>query len=307
MAIQLASVDKSQIYRAFMEAFADYAMDASGTKEESMLLRMSKNSVDFQASVGAYIVDTGNTRSTYIVDTGNTRSTYDDKRLVGFTLIGIDKIDSMLTAYDAGTGIVPDFRGQGLAKRMFDHALPEMKARGVKRFLLEVLQSNEPAIKAYQKSGFEIARELKCYVAETTLLMKLTNSPGIVVRPIDAATFEELVSEADWTPSFENRFTAHLAIPDHVTFIGAFDEDECIGSIAYCSELNWLLSLLVKRSHRRRGVGKVLLKHLAATMPEAATKLPALNIDGDDKGMQAFFGTIGFSHLIDQYEMSRGL
>ena len=48
--IKLASVDKSQVYRAFMEAFADYAMDASGTKEDTMLLRMSKNSVDFNAS-----------------------------------------------------------------------------------------------------------------------------------------------------------------------------------------------------------------------------------------------------------------
>ena len=50
-----------------MEAFADYAMDASGTKEDTMLLRMTKNSVDFDASPGAY----------------------DGDRLVGFTLIGL--------------------------------------------------------------------------------------------------------------------------------------------------------------------------------------------------------------------------
>jgi len=283
--LTLSSVDKSQVYRTFMEAFADYAMDASGTKEEPMLLRMSKNSVDFDASPGAY----------------------DGDHLVGFTLIGIDKIDGMLTAYDAGTGIIPDFRAQGLAKSMFDHALPELSSRGVKRFLLEVLQKNEPAIKAYQKSGFEITRELKCYVADTESLRKLAGNAGIDVRPIDATTFESLLPDADWTPSFENRFTAHLAIPEHVTFFGAYDGEDCVGAVSYCPGLNWLLSLLVKRSERRRGVGRSLLRHLASTIPEVTPKLPALNVDGEDTGMQAFFEAVGFSHLIDQYEMSRSL
>ena len=212
-----------------------------------------------------------------------------------------------LTAYDAGTGIIPDFRGQGLAKSMFDHALPKLEARGVKRFLLEVLQRNEPAIKAYQKSGFEIVRELKCFVAETESLRKLPSGKGIVVRPTDAATFESLVPEAGWTPSFENRFTAHLAIPNHVSFLGAYEGNDCVGAVSYCAGLNWLLSLLVKRSHRRRGVGRALLTHLGSSMPKSVTKLPALNVDGEDKGMQAFFEAAGFTHLIDQYEMSRDL
>ena len=283
--VKLASVDKSQVYRTFMEAFADYAMDASGTQEEFLLLRMAKNSVDYEASPGAY----------------------DGNRLVGFTLIGIDELDGELTAFDAGTGIIPDFRGRGLAKAMFDHALPELETRGVKRFVLEVLQGNEPAIKAYQKSGFEIVRELKCFVAETASLRRLPRSAKIEVRLADAATFENLVPEADWTPSFENRFTAHLAIPNRVTFLGAYDGSECVGAIAYCRTLNWLLSLLVKQSHRRCGVGKSSLQHLATTMPEATTKLSALNVGGGDTGMQAFFEAVGFAHLIDQFEMSRDL
>ncbi len=283
--VKLAAVDKSQVYRTFMEAFADYAMDTSATQEETMLLRMSKNSVDFDASAGAY----------------------DGDRLVGFTLIGIDKLDGDLTAYDAGTGIIPDFRSQGLAKRMFDHALPGLETRGVNRVLLEVLQKNEPAIKAYQKSGFEIVRELRCFVAEAEKLRKLPGSAGIDVRPTDAATFQSLIPEADWTPSFENRFTAHLAIPEHVLFLGAYDRDECIGAITYCGRLNWLLSLLVRRTHRGRGVGRSLLQYLAATMPKTISKLPALNVDGDDKDMQAFFESVGFSHFIDQYKMSRDL
>lgn len=293
-----------------MEAFADYAMDASGTKEETMFLRMAKNSVDFDAAPGAYIADTGSFHSAYIedtgsihpayiADTGSIHSAYDGDRLVGFTLIGIDTVEDDLTAYDAGTGIVPDFRGKGLAKAMFDHALPILRSRGVTRFLLKVLQSNEPAIKAYQKSGFEIVRELKCFVAETESLRQLTSNTSISIRPIDPATFESLIPEADWSPSFENRFTAHVAIPDQMAFLGAYDGEDCIGAISYCPELNWLLSLLVKRTHRHRGVGRSLLQHLASSLlPSGAPKLAALNVDGADTDMQAFFEAIGFSHLI---------
>ena len=39
-----------------MEALANYAMDSSSTKEESMLLRMSTNSVDFKTSAGDRLV-----------------------------------------------------------------------------------------------------------------------------------------------------------------------------------------------------------------------------------------------------------
>lgn len=290
--IKLASVDESQVYRTFMKAFADYAMDASGTKEDPFRLRMAKNNVDFDASAGAYIED----------------ASHDDgDRLVGFTLIGIDEVDGILTAFDAGTGIIPDFRGQGLAKRMFDHALPALAERGVKRFLLEVLQGNEPAIKAYQKSGFSIDREFKCFAADTALLRELPQSTGVDIRISDAASFEALTIEADWTPSFENRFTAHLAIPEKITFLEASIDNERVGTLTYCSELNWLLSLLVKRSARNRGVGRSLLQHLASSMPETVTKLAALNVDGKDEGMQSFLATVGFSPLVDQYEMSRSL
>jgi ribosomal protein S18 acetylase RimI-like enzyme len=281
----LQSVDRSQVHRAFLEAFADYAMDASGTTEERMLLRMRKNAVDYDLSPGLY----------------------DGDRLVGFTLIGIDTWGGHLTAYDAGTGIVPSFRKQGWARKMFDHALPALRERGVDRFALEVLQQNEPAIAAYRKSGFQTARELRCFIADVGTLRDLPDAPDLRIEPIDAPHFRALATEADWTPSFENRFTALDAIPDQVTIFGAWRGEECVGAIAYAPSLDWLLSLLVRRVARRQGVGRTLVRHLAHRLPETATRLAALNVDGDDTGMQGFFADLGFEPLIEQYEMMREL
>jgi len=278
---RLASVDPSLIHKAFLEAFADYAMDATGTTEEHLLLRMKKNCVDYTASPGAYL----------------------DDRLVGFTLIGLDQWGPEHVAYDAGTGMIPDARGQGLARRMFEHALPELHRRGVQRFVLEVLQGNDPAIKAYKKTGFRIARELKCFLAEAPALSAIPADKKLHIGPATVSDFEALAAEADWLPSFENRLTVHRAIPDQIELYGAFDAEACVGVVAYCRGLNWLLSLVVKRSHRRKRIGSQLLRTLANVLPDSATRIAALNVDGEDHGMQRFFEELGFKPLVDQYEM----
>jgi len=246
---------------------------------------MKKNAVDYDLSPGLY----------------------DDDRLVGFTLIGTDDWGDRLSAYDAGTGIVPAFREKGWAKRMFEHALPALREKGVERFVLEVLQQNEPAIKAYRKSGFEIARELKCYAGQVPDLRTLDAPPTVEIRPIVRANLAGLEPSADWLPSFENRFTAVDAIPEDVQLAGAFVDGACVGASAYSPPLNWLLTLVVDREHRRGGVGRALIRHLAGTLHDSATRLTALNIDGGDGGTQGFFESLGFSPLVDQYEMVRDL
>ena len=282
---RMAPVDPTLLHSAFLEAFADYAMDASGTTEDRLLLRMKKNAVDYGVSPGLY----------------------DEDRLVGFTLIGIDSWGGSLTAYDAGTGIVPEFRRQGWARKLFDHALPALRERGVEQFALEVLQQNQPAIKAYRKSGFEIVRKLRCYAAAVEELRSRIDSSVLEIRPIDRQTFSRLEPSADWLPSFENRFTALDAIDTNVQMFGAFDDETCVGGLAYSPPLKWLLSLLVDREYRRRGVGTLLLQHLAKQLSDSSTRLSALNVDTSDGGMPSFLTDLGFEHLVDQYEMQREL
>lgn len=282
---ELAPVDRSQLHRAFMAAFADYAMDASGIQEDRLLLRMQKNAVDFTLSPGLY----------------------DGDRLAGFTLIGVDSWGGTLTAFDAGTGIVPEFRKQGWARRMFDHALPALRERGVSRFALEVLQENEPAIKAYRKSGFEIVRAFRCYLAQAENLPKRRSTENVEVREIDRDTVRSLEPSADWLPSFENRFTAIDALPGLVELRGAFVDAGCVGALAYSPALNWPITLLVREDHRRRGIGTALIASLSSLLPAGAKHVVVQNVDEGDAAMQAFFGSVGFTPLVNQYEMVREL
>ena len=88
---------------------------------------------------------------------------FDENYLVGFIIHGVDNYQGQLTAYNTGTGILPAYRGRGLIKEMYDFALPFLIKKGVERCLLEVIVENEIAIKAYQKTGFKITRELRSY------------------------------------------------------------------------------------------------------------------------------------------------
>lgn len=282
--MRIDRVSRQQIHRTFQEAFADYAMDMSSLTEERLRVRCVKNRVDWDASVGAF----------------------DEDRMVGFTLIGIDEWQGALGAFDAATGIVDGFRGQGLARRMFEHALPDLKGRGVESFVLEVLKDNEPAIRAYRKTGFEVSRELKCFELRIEDLQGRAADPSPAsIRAVDREVVSSLAEHADWPPSWENSFAAIERIPDELVVVGAFDGDACIGAAAYTPMLNWIMTLLVEPSHRRQGIGRALTHGLVELLPEGIEAVRLQNVDASDSGMPEFLARLGFESLVDQYEMTR--
>ena len=281
--VRFDRISQSQLLPTWLEAFADYAVDMSGVTEKLISCRCLKNNVDFDISVGAF----------------------DGERMVGFTLIGVDRWQGELAAFDAGTGIVPQFRGQGVARRIFGHAIPQLGSRGVSRFLLEVLQVNEPAIRAYTKAGFEVTRELACFKLNVDTANLVSEPPsGIEMKNIERALVAEFSTEVDFQPSWENGFAAVERIPDHLLVLGAFDQDRCVGVIVYTPLLNWIMTLLVRRTHRRRGLGTTMLQRLVELLPEGLPEVKLLNVDRSDVGMLTFLERLGFDHWIDQYEMA---
>jgi len=282
--MRLDRIDTEQLYRTHQEAFSDYALDASHVTEEMIRIRCVKNAVDFDVSVGAY----------------------DGERMVGFTLVAVDPWEGQLAAYDAGTGIIPGYRGKGLARSMFEAALPPLSARGVRLFLLEVLQGNSAAIQAYTRAGFGITRALISHSLDTRDPFVPGAAPsGLTILPIERAVVRTLEDQADWTPSWEVGFAAVERVPDDLVAFGAYHEEACVGAIAYTPTFRWIMTLLVHRAHRRRGIGRALVAHLLRRLPESHAKITLLNVDAGDSGTLAFAERLGFRHWVDQYEMAR--
>lgn len=136
----LAKTSLEKITGTFNLAFSDYFVPIHLTLEQ-LSAKMKSDRVNLEYSVGAF----------------------EEEELIGFILHGTDIIEDKKVAYNGGTGVIPSKRGKGLTKQMYDFILPRLKEEGIDYLTLEVIFKNIQAIKSYERVGFKIARELKCY------------------------------------------------------------------------------------------------------------------------------------------------
>jgi len=271
-----------EIFRTFMEAFSDYALDMSYMTEKSMYNRFVKNGTDFESSVGVF----------------------NGAKMSGFTMIGIDNWKNSLAAFDVGTGIIKEYRGKGIARKMFDHAVPLLKEKGVNKFYLEVLQENEPAIKAYEKTGFRIAKEFDCYKLVLDSPDLETNpSPFIEIMETGINEITHFKDFLDWEPSWENSLNAITRIRGEIYLFKAVYEGTDAGILAYYLGLNWIMILVVGRSFRRKGIASSLLKHLLSNNFIKEPEVKLINVESTDPGMKQFLRNKSFEIYVKQYEM----
>lgn len=82
--------------------------------------------------------------------------------VVGWCDIALGERESIRHAGHLGMGLLKDYRGQGLGRKLMEAALTAVKAQGVERVELEVYASNAAAVTLYRKLGFrEEGRKLK--------------------------------------------------------------------------------------------------------------------------------------------------
>jgi len=273
----------SQIADTFDEAFADYHLKSRASAKDWLYNRGVKNAVQYDCSVGAF----------------------DGDKMVGFTLVGVDHWMGEKAAFDAGTGIIPGYRGRGLARQMFDLAVPRLKERKVTKFLLEVLQVNQAAIKAYTKTGFEITREFDCFRLNLDAFR-----PGskpkmkVQIRPIGKNEVMPFAGFADWQPSWENSFASLTRIPDEVLINAVFSADIPVGLFAYYPHLNWIMSLVVKREYRRKRIASALLADFVEKFGGDVVAITLNNVDHSDQATLGFLEKHGFAEYARQYEMA---
>ncbi len=278
----LSECTDTELYVTFLEAFSDYAIDMSYMNGESYMNRSYKNGLDRGVSVAVF----------------------DEGRMVGFTLIGVDLWKNEFTAFDIGTGIIKEYRNRGIAKEMFKFAIPKLKEKGIQKFVLEVIQDNEPAIKAYKKTGFEIVREFDCFELKLdNAHIKEFSGEELTIKPIKKDQLLKYESYLDWQPSWENSFASTKRIPDDVMLLVAKYESQDAGILVYYPALNWIMCLAVNRSFRRKGVASFLLKNIVEKIKNNVSIVKLINVQNTDEAMTSFLKQTGFEVYVKQFEM----
>jgi GNAT superfamily N-acetyltransferase len=79
---------------------------------------------------------------------------FDKDKPVGFLLTSIKSINGMKVAWNGGTGISPQYQGQGLGNMLMEEMVRVYRTEGVELATLEVLKNNQGAISLYEKYGY---------------------------------------------------------------------------------------------------------------------------------------------------------
>ncbi len=274
----LSDQDFDSLHDCFLAAFSDYEVDMRMSREQ-FRQRIVRDGVRLTMSAGAF----------------------DAQRMIGFCINGAGVWQGTETAYDAGTGVIREYRGRGIGKELFAFLTPRLKHEGIKQYLLEVLTTNTPAASLYRKLGFIDTRRFAVFrSAEPQKCTKDTKK--VTVRAVVEPDWPRYRSFWDGYPSWQNSIEAVERVAGDRSILAAYVNDECVGYGVVFVPAASLMQLAVAPNHRRQGIGSTILAAL-----EPPERLKINNIDENLTSALAFYEANGYKHVLHQYEMVKTL
>lgn len=275
----LEDIDFDTLIQGFERAFADYEIHFEKDEVRSMLKRRGYNpKLSFAA--------------------------FDNGGIVAFTLNGTGLFNGVPTAYDTGTGTAKDYRGQGLAGRIFSHSISYLKDSGIRQYLLEVLQNNSNAIAVYRRMNFETAREFNCFRQVITDIRK----QGRVVADckIESVGIDFVCksqSFCEFCPSWQNSMESIERGVSELQFLGATINGLPAGCCVFDPNSGDLTQIAVDRGFRRRGIASRLLEEAIKRMKTDFVKV--INVESGGGGLTGFLESKNIPLASRQFEMLR--
>jgi ribosomal protein S18 acetylase RimI-like enzyme len=272
----LTTADFYSLYDCFLTAFSDYVVDMRMSREQ-FRQRLTRDGVCMELSAGAF----------------------DGERMIGFCMNALGEWQEKTCAYDAGSAIIPGYRGRGIATEMFAFLEPKLKERAIVQYLLEVLTSNVPAATLYRKLGFVETRRLAVFRSDT----RINREPSeLSIRTVAEPNWPLYRSFWEWYPSWQNSIDTVARVANDRTIVEAYVNDECAGYGVVFTPATNLMQLAVSPQHRRHGIGSAILASLETSEP-----LKVNNIDEALKGTLAFYEANGYKQVLAQHEMIKTL
>jgi len=270
----LENTTTKAILEVFNKSFADYFVPFQ-LSEDQLKSKMKSDRIDLSYSVGCFI----------------------DNKLVGFILHGFDILDEKQVLYNGGTGVVPESRGQGITKKMYEFLIPSLKSHQIDHVILEVISHNEQAIKSYNSVGFKKVRTLDCFKGCVSNL-KINEQLDIKIE-----------TENDWTqfqsfwevkPTWQFSSKSISLLKDRNITYGAYLENELVGYIIYSPSSHRIQQLAVKASKRKI---KIATSLIANVLNSYGPEISMINIDNSETSLSLFLNSLGLELNLTQFEM----
>ncbi|MGS4347270.1 GNAT family N-acetyltransferase [Myroides odoratus] len=275
--IALTQVDKKEIVAVLNASFADYIVPLQLTLEQ-LEFKIAAENIQLDLSVGLV----------------------EDDRLVGFMLHAINTVDGKLTAYNAATGVIPSHRGQGLVGKMYEFLLQRLQPLKVEQLVLEVIENNHAAIRAYEKMEYHMARKLGCFEGEAVTAKR---ESSFDIKTLADFNWPVFCSFWEIQPSWQYTVSALEKSKDRCCILGAYDQEQLVGYIIFNPTTKRILQLAVAKTHRRKGIATQFIQMMQERM--ASTEVYVYNVDVTSVETTAFFHQLNLKSELAQFEMKR--
>jgi len=269
----------STLQAGFSDYIVNFNLDAEGYRSKFLT-----DGVDLDYSVGAF----------------------EDQKLVGVIVNAIRTRDGKKAAYNASTAVRTEARRRGHSSAMMNTGITALRDRGVAKYVLEVIEQNEPAVGLYKKFGFEVKKHLGVF-SQKEVDFPETEIAGLTIReePFEAIESSSLFEDSliAWQNS-NDTLKAAIGIGIDVRCLAARIGRQVVGVGVFLPGNGRVARLCVEAKWRRRGIGLSLLRE---AKKKSSADLSFLNVDLANTAAQGILEFSGFERILEQFEMELDL
>lgn len=268
----LQELSLSALTTAFNSGFSGYAIPFQFTEENFERKIIAENIVT-EYSVGAFV----------------------NGELIAFIFHGLEDDEGQKRVFNAGTGVVPEYRGQRIVEKLYNYILPVLKHKGYSHHQLEVLDGNDKAEKIYAKMGFLRHR----HVISFSGIVAPHGVTDVDIKSVSSLDWAVAKTFCDVQPTWQNSFNAILRTLNSHILVAAYYQDHFAGFAVYDSATGRLRQFGVKKEYRRKGIGRSLFAYIS----NAASQVSFTNYDMNDTNGITFFTSLGLEPSNELIEM----
>ena len=264
----LSEIHFDELLNCFLKSFENYYVKMP-TDKNYYKKRWESSKVDFNLSYGMFDKDT----------------------LVGFIINAVDHRNGNLKAYNAGTGVLPTYRGKKIVKAIYKDAVSDLIHHGFSKCSLEVITKNTFAIKSYQSIGFKITKNFLCYDGA----INLSKDPFVNLKETD-------YNHIDWDamPNQELYSWDHQKETLKISTLKFYEvivKDKIESYFVINPNTGYIAQFEILSNHKRAW------ENLFKGIQQISSTIRINNIDDRNKDKICFLNSIGIKNTVDQYEM----
>ncbi|MBP0904060.1 GNAT family N-acetyltransferase [Mariniflexile gromovii] len=270
----LEKTDLNIILDALNTAFSDYIIPLEFTSE-TFKYKLTNDRINLNYSVGAF----------------------QNGKLIAFILHGSETYHHKKILYNAGTGVIPNKRGQQLTTQLYNFIIPKFKEANISRIILEVITTNKSALKIYKNLGFKTYRTLHSYKG---IVNNQPRESKYIIKQFEINDWEKIKTFWDFEPAWQNDIQAIEKGKKANLSLGVFEKDTLLGYVCFNPKNNIIKQFAVKNTKRRNGIASLLFDYLSYNYN---SNFHIVNIESTNSSTIKFLENYGLNKVFSQYEM----